>query len=299
MQDLINKIKQLKKERNAVILAHNYQREEIQQIADYVGDSLALSKLAVDVKEDTICFCGVRFMAETAKILSPNKTVLLPVLNAGCPMADMINEQELIEMKKKYPKATVVCYVNSTAEVKAESDVCCTSSNAVEVVGKIDNNKIIFVPDKNLGSYVQKHLPEKEIICWNGYCTIHHSISLEEIMKIKQQRPNTKIAIHPECKQEVIELADYIGSTAQIINYISNSKEKEFIIGTEMGILTALQERNPDKKFYMLSPKFICSNMKKTTLESVKQALKENKHEIILNEELIQKAKKSLNRMLT
>jgi len=296
--EIINKIKELKKKKNAVIVAHNYQRDEIQEVADLVGDSFALSKYCCSVKEEVIVFCGVHFMAESAKILSPDKTVLLPEIDAGCPMADMVTAEGLIEMKEKYPNAAVVCYINSSAEVKSHSDVCCTSSNAVEVVKSIKEKDIIFVPDQNLGSYVAKLVPEKNIILWDGYCITHHKIDLEDVKKIKELHKDSLLLVHPECKPEISEIADYVGSTKQIIDFAATSNHKKFIIGTEMGVLYKLKNDNPDKVFYLMSQGLVCPNMKKTKLQSVYDALNEMKYKIELSEEVISKASKSLDRML-
>lgn len=298
MSDIIKEIKELKHKKNAIILAHNYQREEIQEVADIVGDSLALSRAAAEVDNDTIVFCGVHFMAETAKILSPQKTVLLPVLDAGCPMADMVTTEKLRERKKEYPEAKVVCYVNSSAEVKAESDICCTSSNALKVVKSLEANQILFVPDQNLGSYVARQIPEKEIITWEGYCITHHRITMEDFNKVKENKGHIKILMHPECQPKLVELADFAGSTSQIIDFVRQSNDDEFIIGTEMGILTALQKENPNKKFYMLSPKFICSNMKKTRIQDLHRALVNNMYQIEVEDTIRQKAYDSLKNML-
>ncbi len=295
---LIEEIKKLKEEKNAIILAHNYQIPEIQDIADYVGDSLGLSRKAADTDADIIVFCGVHFMAESAKILSPNKKVLLPVLDAGCPMADMIDAEQLKIFKKDYPNAAVVCYVNSSAKVKAESDICVTSSNALKIIKSLDSEKILFVPDQNLGSYIASKAPEKEIISWEGFCITHHRVRHSEIDTVRKNKGETKILVHPECNPAVVEKADFVGSTSQIIEYISSSDDKEFIIGTEMGILHTLRKNNPGKKFYLLSPALICYNMKKTSLEDVYRALKEEKNEIFVDKEVMDKAYKSLERML-
>lgn len=299
MKEIIEKINKLKKQKNAIILAHNYQRDEIQEIADIVGDSFALSKEAKNSNCEVIVFCGVKFMAETAKILSPQKTVLLPNIDAGCPMADMVNENDILNLRNKYPDAAVVCYVNSTAEVKAVSDVCCTSSNAVNIVKSIPNKRIIFVPDENLGNYVSKFVPEKEMIIFNGYCIVHKAIKPSDVIKAKEKKPNAKILMHPECTASCLELADFIGSTAQIIDYATKSSEKEFIIGTEQGVLHYLSNKNPDKSFYLLSPKLICSNMKKTTINDVLYSLEKMEHKIELDMGIIEKASVCLEKMLT
>ena len=296
--NLAEEIQRLKKERNAIILAHNYQVPEVQDVADIVGDSFALSRHAAETDSDVIVFCGVHFMAESAKILSPDKTVLLPVRDAGCPMADMVTAPKLREMKARYPDAAVVCYVNSSAEVKAESDVCCTSSNALKVVESLENKQVIFVPDKNLGSFVASKVKNKEIILWKGFCITHKRVKVEEVQKIRQLHPNAKILMHPECEPEVQKLADFLGSTSAIIKYAGEIPEKDVIIGTEEGILHLLKRQNPDKNFYLLATGLICTNMKKTRLDDVHSALLNMQHEIHVDEDIRIKALKSLERML-
>jgi quinolinate synthase len=288
----------LKQERNAVIVAHNYQIDEVQEIADVIGDSFALSKYCASVPQDVIVFCGVHFMAESAKILSPQKKVLLPEINAGCPMADMVTAEDLRALKRDHPNAAVVCYINTSAEVKAECDICCTSSNAVKVIQSLAEEEIIFVPDKNLGNYVAKKVPEKRMIIWDGFCVTHHRVTLEEVQKAKEAHPDAAVLVHPECRPEVVELADFVGSTRQIIDFAAASREKKFIIGTEMGVLYSLKRNNPEKTFYLLSPGLICPNMKKTRLESVYTALTEMRYAIELEQEIMIKAKTTLERML-
>lgn len=297
-KELTRKILALKEEKNAVIVAHSYQVDDVQEIADMVGDSFALSKYCASTKADVIVFCGVHFMAESAKILSPEKTVLLPELDAGCPMADMVTAEGLREMKAKYPGAVVVCYINSSAEVKAECDVCCTSSNAVNVIRSIKEKDIIFLPDKNLGSYVADMVPEKNIILWQGFCPTHHKVKVDDVLKIKELHPDALLLIHPECQPDVVKLADYVGSTKQIIDYANQSDKEKFIIGTEVGVLRRLKKDNPNKVFYLMSQGLTCPNMKKTRLESVYNALNEMKYNIELAEEIRLKAKKCLDRML-
>ncbi|MGE5613639.1 MAG: quinolinate synthase NadA [Bacillota bacterium] len=297
-KELIENIQGLKKQRNAVIVAHNYQVDEVQEIADMVGDSFALSKYCANTSYEVIVFCGVHFMAESAKLLSPEKTVLLPEKDAGCPMADMATAEALREEKKKHPEAAVVCYINSSADVKAESDICCTSSNAVKIVKAVGQKEIIFVPDCNLGSYIAGKVPEKRIILWKGFCATHHRVKPEEVIKIREIHPDALLLLHPECKPEVTALADFIGSTKQIIDYASSSKASKFIIGTEMGVLHKLKKDNPGKQFFLLSPGLVCPNMKKTTLKSVYEALRDKKHEIAMDEELINKARLPLEKML-
>jgi quinolinate synthase len=297
-KQLIDEIIKLKKERDAIILAHNYQVPEIQEIADVVGDSFALSKHAANTSHKVIVFCGVHFMAESAKILSPDKTVLLPAKDAGCPMAEMVTADRLKEMKAKYPEAAVVCYVNSSAEVKAEADICCTSSNAVKVVESVKNKQIIFAPDQNLGSYIAKQVKDKEMILWKGFCITHKRVRVDEVKKIKELHPNAKLLVHPECEPEVQALADFLGSTSEIIKQAREIPEKDIIIGTEEGVLHILKKENPDKKFYLLSPGLVCQNMKKTRLQDVYLALLNMQHEITVEEDIRQKALKSLEEML-
>jgi quinolinate synthase len=293
-------IKQLKIEKDAVILAHYYQRPEIQDIADYVGDSFALSKLAKNLPNKVIVFCGVHFMAESAKILSPEKTILLPALDAGCPMADMVTAEDIIELRNKYPEAAIVCYVNSSAEVKAQCDICCTSSNAVRIVKTLPQKDIVFVPDQNLGHFVAQQVPEKNVILFNGYCITHHKITLKNVEDAKRAIPDALFAVHPECTPEIVEKSDFAGSTAEIIDYVTNTDCEKFIIGTEMGVMHEIQKRNPNKKLYILNSGLVCPNMKKTTMEDVYDALTNTKaHEINLDTDIIEKAKHSLDRMLT
>jgi quinolinate synthase len=295
---LAEEIQKLKKEKNAIILAHNYQMPEVQDIADVVGDSYSLSRHAADTSSDVIVFCGVHFMAESAKILSPDKIVLLPVLDAGCPMADMVTAPRLREMKAKYPDAAVVCYVNSSAEVKAESDICCTSSNALKVVQSLEKKQVIFVPDENLGSYVASKVKDKEVILWKGFCITHKRVKAEEVKKIRQLHPNAKILMHPECEPEVQKLADFLGSTSEIIRHAREIPDRDIIIGTEEGVIHTLRKQNPDKNFYLLSSGLICTNMKKTRIEDVHNALLNMKHEIHVDEDIRMKALKSLEEML-
>jgi quinolinate synthase len=295
---LAKKILALKQERNAVIVAHNYQIDDVQALADMIGDSFALSKYCASIPQDVIVFCGVHFMAESAKILSPQKTVLLPEIHAGCPMADMVTAEDLRALKRDHPNAAVVCYINTSAAVKAECDICCTSSNAVKVIQSLAEAEIIFVPDKNLGNYIAKKVPEKRMIIWDGFCVTHHRVTLEEVQKAKEAHPDAVLLVHPECRPEVVELADFVGSTRQIIDFAAASKEKKFIIGTEMGVLYSLKRNNPEKTFYLLSQGLICPNMKKTRLESVYTALTEMRYAIEIEEEIMIKAKTTLERML-
>ena len=296
--DLLKKIETLKQQRNAVILAHNYQPGQIQDLADYVGDSLGLSVQAAQTDADVIVFCGVRFMAETAAILSPGKTVLLPEKTAGCPMADMIDAQQLEEMKTEYPDALVVCYVNSTAEVKALSDYCCTSGNALELVESLSKDRqILFIPDKNLGGFINERTG-RQMILWPGYCSTHVLIRPEDVQKARQQYPDAFMLAHPECNPEVRLLADELLSTGQMLKYAKNSEIKKFLIATENGILHTLKKKNPDKEFYSVTEKAICPNMKKITLEKVLWALEDMQYRITVPEPISLKAKKSLDRMI-
>ena len=296
--EIIQEIDRMKKERNAVIVAHNYQVDDVQDLADIVGDSLKLSQYCASTDADVVVFCGVHFMAESAKLLSPEKTVLLLEIHAGCPMADMVTGQALREEKKKYPDAAVVCYINSSAEVKAECDICCASSNALRVVKSLPNKEILFVPDQNLGGYIAKQIPEKTIHLWQGYCVTHHRVGKDDVEKARKIHPDALLLVHPECRPEVVELADFVGSTAQIIEYAKNSSNKKFLIGTEMGIMHKLKKDSPDKLFYLLSTGLVCPNMKKTTVESVYLALKEMRYEINLDEDVAEGARKALAAML-
>ncbi|MBK1810118.1 quinolinate synthase NadA [Clostridium sp. YIM B02505] len=283
---LIEEIQVLKREKNAIILAHYYQRPEVQEVADYIGDSYYLSKIAKDSDQNTIVFCGVKFMAESAKILSPHKKVLLPALDAGCPMADMATAEKVLEYKSKYPKAAVVCYINSSAEVKAVSDICCTSSNALKIINSIDNEQIVFLPDKNLASYIQEKVPDKEIIAWPGFCITHKRIQVEEILAAKDAIDDLLTLAHPECEKEIRDLSDFIGSTSEIIDYATSSNNKNFLIATEEGVIHELKKRNPNKKFFTPRGGLMCINMKKTSLNDVRDALLFEKNEILLDEQL-------------
>ena len=296
--EMIQEIDRMKKEKNAVIVAHNYQIDDVQDLADIVGDSLKLSQYCASTDADIVVFCGVHFMAESAKLLSPEKTVLLPEVHAGCPMADMVTGKALRKEKKKYPDAAVVCYINSTAEVKAECDICCTSSNALRVVKSLPNKEILFVPDQNLGSYIAKQIPGKTIHLWQGYCITHHRVLKGDVEKARTLHPDALLLAHPECRPEVVELADFVGSTAQIIEYAKNSPNKKFLIGTEMGIMHKLKKDSPDKLFYLLSTGLVCPNMKKTTVESVYLALKKMRYEINLDKDVAEGAGKALEAML-
>lgn len=296
--DIVEKIQTLKKQRNAVILAHNYQRDDVQDIADFTGDSLGLSVQAAETDADVIVFCGVLFMAETAAILSPDKTVLLPDKGAGCPMADMIDAEQLQELKAKHPDALVVCYVNSTAEVKALSDYCCTSGNALELVQTLPQDRdIIFVPDKNLGGFIVERTG-REMILWPGYCSTHVRILTDDVEKARQEHPGAMVLAHPECNPEVRAISDELLSTGGMLKFAKASDAKEFIIATEKGIIHSLQKQNPDKHFYPVTERAVCPNMKKITLEKVVWALEDMQYQITVPEPIRTDAKKSLDRML-
>jgi quinolinate synthase len=292
-----DEILRLKKDQHAIILAHNYQTADVQDIADLTGDSLELSRAAATMDGDVIVFCGVDFMAETAAIISPEKTVLLPANDACCPMADMITADELKLVKSRHPEAAVVCYVNTTAEVKAESDICCTSSNAVKVVNSLKDDQIIFVPDRNLGLYTQR-FTKKEILPWEGFCTVHDRITPDHVRKAHDLYPDAVILVHPECRPEVIDLADHVASTSGIIRQVCNSAEKEFIIGTEVGILHRLARECPTKRCYPLSQAAICTNMKKTDLNKIRNALISLQPRITVPEEIAHRARCAIERML-
>ena len=296
-QTLAEEIEVLKKERKAVILAHYYQRPEIQDVADFVGDSLQLSQQAAQTDAEVIVFCGVHFMAESAAILSPDKVIILPESKAGCPMADMVDAEGLRAYKKRVPGVKVVCYVNSSAEVKAESDICCTSSNAVKVVQSLQGQDILFIPDENLGRYAAQILGQA-LQLWPGYCKTHDRLTKEDILKARKEHPLAKVIVHPECREDVCQQADYIGSTAGLIAYAQNSEKQEFIVGTESGILHRLHQVCPDKEFYLASERLVCPNMKLTTLAKVRDALFALSPRITVNEEIRVKAKEALERML-
>jgi quinolinate synthase len=294
---LVADINRLRVERKAVILAHNYQRGDVQDVADFCGDSLGLSRQAAATEAEVIVFCGVHFMAQTAKLLSPNKTVLLPELEAGCPMADMITPGSLRRFKGEHPGLPVVAYVNTTAEVKAECDICCTSANAVEVVRSLDAEAVLFVPDRNLGRWVQKHVPEKQVICYDGCCPTHEFITGEMIAQARREHPEAIVMAHPECLEEVVEAADVVRSTSGMLKYARESEAQEFIVATEMGILHPLQQDSPGKRFW---PMFValCPNMKLTTLESLKRSLEEGRYVIEVAEEIAAPARVTVERMV-
>jgi len=318
---LCDKLLKLKKQRNAIILAHNYQREEVQDIADYTGDSLELSRTAATIECDVIVFCGVNFMAESASILSPDKTVILPEVGACCPMADMITvsaarqlrtqfpgyrytggyrypaDFTLRDIKTLHPGVPVVAYVNTTADVKAESDICCTSANGVKIVESLDSDKVICIPDRNLSAWIAKNT-NKEVIAWDGFCHVHDRVTPEDVVEARKAHPDAVILAHPECRIEVCEMADQVTSTSGMLRFAKSSDAKEFVIGTETGLLYRLRKDNPDKIFHPLRKDMVCPNMKKTTLNSVFHAMESMTHKIKVPEEIRIPAKRSLDRML-
>jgi quinolinate synthase len=318
---LREKILKLKEEKKAIILAHNYQREEVQDIADYTGDSLELSRIAASIDCDVIVFCGVNFMAESASILSPDKTVLLPEISACCPMADMVTvggdrnlkndfpgydytggykypaDFTLRDIKKLHPGVPVVTYVNTTADVKAESDICCTSANAVRIVESLNSDRVICVPDRNLSAWIAKNT-KKEVIAWDGFCHVHDRVSTEDVVKVRAEHPGAVLLAHPECRIEVCEMADHVTSTSGMLRYAQSSDAGEFIIGTETGLMYKLRKDNPDKKFYPLRKDMVCPNMKKTSLNSVLHCLETETYKIKVPEEIRVPAKDALDRML-
>lgn len=321
LEHLREKILKLKEEKNAIILSHNYQRDEVQEIADVTGDSLELSRTAASIKCDVIVFCGVNFMAESASILSPEKKVLLPEIGACCPMADMITVSgarstqtqfpgykftngyiypvnfTLRDMKKEYPGVPVVTYVNTTADIKAESDICCTSANGVKIVESLDSKKVICVPDRNLAKWIARNT-KKEVIAWDGFCHVHDRATPADVIKAKQEYPDALVIAHPECRIDVLEMADHVTSTSGMLRFAKSSDVKEFIIGTETGLLHRLRKDNPEKTFHPLRTDMICPNMKKTTLKSVLRSLETMTNEIKVPEEIRIPAKRALDRML-
>lgn len=296
---LAEEIKKLKIEKNAVILAHYYVNSEVQAVADYIGDSYYLSKIAKETNADIIVFCGVRFMGESAVILNPEKKVLMPDLNADCAMAHMVSAEKIEQMRKTYNDLTVVCYINSTADIKTLSDVCVTSSNAVRIVKNLKSEHIFFIPDGNLGRYVAEQVPEKKIILNDGCCPIHAAITSEDVEKAKEKYPNAKFLVHPECVKEVVEKADFVGSTAEIIEFAKNDDSSEYIIGTEDGVFYELERQNPNKKFVTVKEHQVCEDMKLVTLEKLLNVLKTEQNEITLEREVQLAALKPLERMLS
>lgn len=295
---LRKRIKKFKKEKNAVILAHNYQLPAIQEIADFLGDSLELAKVSKTVEADIIVFCGVRFMAETAKILSPGRKVLIPVLNADCPLADTIEPEELKKLKEKHPDAIVVCYVNTSAQIKALSDVCCTSSNAVKVVRNVPSKKVIFVPDRNLAWWVQKNVPEKEVIVWEGYCYVHQQFSPKPLDLARKQHPDAEIMVHPECRKEILTKADFVLSTSGMLKCVARSAAKKFIVGTEIGMIQRLKKEYPEREFYSLGTAKMCVNMKKIDLTALSGSLEKEQYEVDLDRDIIDRSRHALEEMV-
>lgn len=297
-QQYIEEIKKLKKEKKAVILAHYYQDGVIQDIADHVGDSLALSIAAGKTDADIILFCGVHFMAETAKLISPEKKVLLPDLDAGCPMADMVNEKALIAYKESHPGAKVMCYVNSTAKVKALSDICVTSTNAMKIAKEFVGQQMLYVPDQNLGEYLNNQVEGLNLDLWPGHCCIHNNLKVSEVEKMRELHPNAKLIVHPESNPKVVAIADYVGSTQGLLNYVIASEDEEFIVGTERGILHQMEKQTTGKSFYLLSERLTCRTMKMTNLEKMYNVLKDETNVIEIEQEIAVKAAKAVNKML-
>lgn len=295
---ITEEIKQLKAEKNAVILAHYYVEPEVQDIADYIGDSFYLSKVAVGLKEQTIVFCGVSFMGESAKVLNPEKTVLMPDASADCPMAHMADRETIEKMRAKYEGLAVVCYINSTAELKQYSDVCVTSANAVKIVKQLPNKNIFFIPDRNLAHYVASQVPEKHFVYNEGFCPIHEHMILQEVLDAKAAHPGTLVLTHPECPKAILDVSDYIGSTSGIIQYAKGSEKKEFIICTENGVRYKLEKENPDKQFYFTKTEPVCTDMKKITLEKVLHVLQTGENEVHVTDSLRELSGKPLERML-
>ncbi len=296
-EELKREVRRLLEERNAVLLAHNYQRDEIQEIADLRGDSLGLSQEAARTDADVIVFCGVHFMAESAAILSPHKKVILPRMDAGCPMADMIRADQLQAERERRPGVPVVAYVNTSAEVKALSDICCTSANAVRVVESLDSDRVYMVPDRNLAHYIQR-FTEKKLEWWDGFCPTHDRLTPEEVLRAKEENPGSVFVCHPECRPEVVDLADHVCSTSGMYSFARSTSASTIIVGTEMGILWRLKKENPDKKFILPSKTLICPNMKLTTLEDVAEGLREMKNMVRVPEDVREKALVALRRML-
>lgn len=295
---VVDEIQELKREKNAVILAHYYVNDEVQEIADYIGDSYYLSKAATETDAQSIIFCGVAFMGESAKILNPDKRVFMPDASADCAMAHMITVEKIEKMRREYEDLAVVCYINSTAEIKAHSDVCVTSANALKIVKALPNKNIFFIPDGNLGRYVAEMVRDKNVILNDGYCPVHQAIKKEEVLKRKAEHPQAVFAVHPECTYDVLEEADFVGSTSAIIAYVRESRKDEFIIGTETGVLYEIRKSCPGKKFYSLHNDQVCHDMKKVTLDKVLDVLKNETNEVIVDDELRRKSMVPLERML-
>jgi quinolinate synthase len=295
--ELAEHIARLKQQRRAVILAHNYQLGEVQDIADFVGDSLELSRRATQVDADVIVFCGVMFMAETAKLLNPQRMVLIPDPLAGCPMCEMAPVEAVRKRKAELPGVTVVAYVNTTAAVKAEADICCTSANAVKIVNSLPDTRILFLPDKHLGHWVQRHT-DKEIILWDGYCPTHQKITTRDVQRLKQEHPKATVIVHPECTADVIDLADEVLSTGQMLRWAQESDAAEVIVGTEVGLIHRLKQESPDKTFYPISFLSTCPNMKRITLEKVAWALEDMQYEVTVPGDVVEKARRAIEKML-
>ncbi|MBP3495040.1 MAG: quinolinate synthase NadA [Clostridia bacterium] len=298
MESIVNQINELKKQKNAIIMAHYYTTDEVQRVADYVGDSFYLAKAAKNTNADIIVFCGVAFMGESVKILNPEKKVLMPDMNADCAMAHMASVETINKMRERYEDLAVVCYINSTAELKCHSDVCVTSSNAVKIVKSLPNKNIFFIPDQNLGRYVKKEAPEKNIILNDGYCPVHVKIDEKWLKDMKSEHPNALVLTHPECTDEIIKLSDYIGSTADILKFAKNSDKKEFIICTEDGVSYPLKNNNPEKVFYFLPKEYRCLDMKLNTLNKILHVLKTEENEVFVSDETREKSLKPLDTML-
>lgn len=298
IMSIAEQIKQIKEDKNAIILAHYYVADEVQEIADYIGDSYYLSKVAKGTDADIIVFCGVSFMGESAAILNPEKKVLMPDMEADCPMAHMADLKKIEEMRQTYEDLAVVCYINSTAKIKAHADVCVTSANALKIVKNLPNKNIFFIPDGNLGRYVAEQIPEKNIILNDGYCPIHAAMTKESVQKAKEEHPKAKFLVHPECTKDVLDEADYIGSTSGIIEFATNDEADEYLIGTEAGVLYELKKQNPNKKFYLLPGEQICRDMKLITLEKVLKVLEQETNQVVVSDELREKALAPLERML-
>lgn len=296
-QDIKGRINRLKAVHHAAVLAHNYQIGEVQDVADFVGDSLELSQMAAKIDAEVIVFCGVHFMAETAAILSPQKTVLMPDIHAGCPMADMITARELIDWKKQYPGRKVVCYVNTSAEVKAECDICCTSSNALQVVESVEGDEILFAPDKNLAAYVAR-FTKKKIIPWDGYCYVHHNISARDVRLKKERFPKAEVWVHPECRPEVIDLADKVFSTGKMVREARTIEKPDILIGTEAGIIYRMKKENPEKNFHPVKDLALCANMKKIDLKKVLSSLEEMRYKVEVPLEISQRARGAIEKMV-
>jgi len=296
-EEITARIEDLRKERQAVILAHNYQLGEVQDVADFIGDSLELSQKAARIEAEVIVFCGVHFMAETAAILAPEKTILMPEIHAGCPMADMITGEDMVEWKKQYPGRKTVCYVNTSAAVKAECDICCTSSNALLVVQSMTGDEILFAPDKNLAAYVARFTPKK-VIGWDGYCYVHNNILARDVIEKREKFPEAEIWVHPECRPEVIDLADKVLSTGKMVKEARITDKKDIVIGTESGIIYRMEKENPGKRFYPVKEGALCSNMKKTTLRKVWRALEEMKYRMEVPREISARARSAIEKMV-